>query len=282
MSNKSADIPFSVLISVYFKENSLFLKQALESIWYAQTLKPAEIVIVKDGPLTIELDKVINDFSKSAPVNIVALDRNMGLGAALNIGLKYCQYDIVARMDSDDISKPTRFEKQIKYLSRNPDIDLVSTSIDEFTGTTDHIISTRRLPEFHSEIEKFARKRCPVNHPVVIFKKSAVLRAGEYQPFPLFEDYYLWARMLMTGSKFHNLQESLLLFRTNIATYKRRGGFRHAKDDIRLQMAFKKLGFISLSRMLLNILIRATVRIFPNKLRILFYKNILRKTKLQI
>lgn len=268
---------FSVLLSVYFKEDPLFLKQALESIWHAQTLKPTEIVIVKDGPLTIELDEVINDFSKTAPVKIVALEKNRGLGTALNIGLAQCQYDIVARMDSDDISKPTRFEKQIEYLSKNPETDLVSASIDEFRETTAHIISTRRLPEFHSEIEKFAKKRCPVNHPVVVFKKNAVLKAGGYQHFPLFEDYYLWARMLMSGSKFHNLQESLLHFRTNPQTYKRRGGFKHAINEIKLQKEFHKVGFINLMEMIRNNFIRLTVRIFPNILRAKFYKHFLRK-----
>jgi len=275
--NSNLGLPFSVLLSVYFKENPSFLKQALESIWHDQTYKPDEIIIVKDGPLTKELDLVIANFSESAPVKTVALDKNQGLGAALNIGLTHCHNDIVARMDSDDISKPTRFEKQIEYLSKNSDIDLVSASIDEFTGTPYHIISTRRLPEFHYEIKKFAKKRCPVNHPVVVFKRSAVLKAGGYQHFPLFEDYYLWARMLMSGAKFYNLQESLLYFRTNADTFKRRGGFKHAIDDIKLQFEFKKIGFISFYEMIRNIGFRATVRLFPNYFRVLFYKKILRK-----
>ncbi len=277
MKTNISDSPFSVLLSVYFKENPLLLKQALESIWLAQTAKPAEIVIVKDGPLTDELNQVIDDFSKTAPVKIVALEKNQGLGAALNKGLAHCQYDIVARMDSDDVSKPTRFEKQIGFLYGSPDIDLVSASIDEFTETTGHIISTRRLPEFHSEIEKFAKKRCPVNHPVVVFKKTAVLKAGGYQHFPLFEDYFLWVRMLMSGAKFYNLQESLLYFRANADTFKRRGGFKHAIDDIKLQIKFRKIGFITFYEMIRNIVYRATVRLFPNFIRVLFYKKILRK-----
>jgi len=277
MNNAKNNPSFSVLLSVYHKENPLFLKQALESIWDTQTLKPSEIVIVKDGPLTDELNQVIDNFSETAPVKIVALEKNQGLGAALNKGLTHCQYDIVARMDSDDISKPIRFEKQMEFLYTNLEIDLVSASIYEFNGTIDHVISERRLPEFHSEIEKFAKKRCPVNHPVAVFKKSTVLKAGGYQPFPLFEDYYLWARMLITGAKFYNLQESLLYFRTNSDTFKRRGGFKHAIDDIKLQIEFKKIGFISYYEMIRNIGFRATVRLFPNYLRVLFYKKILRK-----
>lgn len=277
MNNTLGYLPFSVLLSVYFKENPLFLKQALESTWHHQTLKPDEIVIVKDGLLTEELDKVIEDFSKVAPVLIVALKKNKGLGAALNIGLTHCMHEIIARMDSDDICSPDRFQKQIEFLTKNPTIDLVSSWIDEFIETTDNIISTRKLPESHSVIQKFAQKRCPVNHPVVVFKKSAVLKAGGYQHFPLFEDYYLWARMLMSGARFHNLQESLLYFRTNPETYKRRGGFKHAMVEIKMQFLFHRIGFISISRMGLNILIRSTIRLMPNNLRTRFYKLFLRR-----
>jgi hypothetical protein len=180
-------------------------------------------------------------------------------------------------MDSDDICYPDRFQKQIEFLTRNPTIDLVSSWIDEFIETSNNIICTRKLPEFHSKILAFAQKRCPVNHPVVVFKKSAVLKAGGYQHFPLFEDYYLWARMLMSGAKFHNLQESLLYFRTNPETYKRRGGFKHAMVEMRMQFRFRKIGLIDLPRMILNIFIRLTVRLFPNELRSFFYKRYLRR-----
>jgi glycosyltransferase involved in cell wall biosynthesis len=277
MNSNFNNITFSVLLSVYYKENPLFLKQALESMWHLQTLKPDEIVVVKDGPLTEELDKVIADFAKIAPVVIVALEKNQGLGAALNIGLTHCKYETIARMDSDDICYSHRFQKQIEFLSKNPTIDLVSSWIDEFIESTNKVISTRKLPEFHSEIQIFAKKRCPVNHPVVVFNKSAVIKAGGYQHFPLFEDYYLWARMLMSGAQFHNLQESLLYFRTNPETYKRRGGFKHAMVEIRMQFRFREIGLINLPRMLLNILIRLTVRLFPNEVRSFFYKKYLRR-----
>lgn len=271
-------MPFSVLLSVYYRENPQFLKQALESTWFDQSLKPDEIVVVKDGPLTEKLDKIIADFAKTAPVVIVALEKNQGLGAALNIGITHCTHEIIARMDSDDICYPVRFQKQMEFLIKNPTIDLVSSWIDEFIETPEqHIVSTRKLPESHPEVIKFAQKRCPVNHPVVVFKKSAVLKAGGYQHFPLFEDYYLWARMLMSGAKFHNLQESLLYFRTNPETYKRRGGFKHALVEIRMQFKFREIGLIKLPRMLQNILIRLTVRLMPNKLRSLFYKKHLRR-----
>lgn len=267
---------FSVLISVYFKENPEYLRLALKSIWDDQELKPAEIVLVKDGQLSDALDLVIANFSIIAPVKIVSLPINQGLGNALNIGLSHCKNEIIARMDSDDISKPNRFFKQINFLQLNPHIDILSSWIDEFIDLPENIVSSRKLPEYHNEIFEYAKKRCPVNHPTVVFKKSVVLAAGGYQPFPLFEDYYLWARMLMYGAKFYNFQESLLFFRTDQTTYKRRGGINHSINEIRLQSVFHKIGLISKSRMFRNIFIRLTIRIIPNKLRHLVYTYFLR------
>lgn len=267
---------FSVLISLYYKEKPEYLSTALKSIWDDQYLKPDEIVIVKDGPLTDELNKIIDDFSTIAPVNIISLPINQGLGAALNIGLLSCKNEIVARMDSDDISQSIRFQKQINFLINNPEIDILSSWIDEFMDQPDNIVSIRKLPENHNEIYNYAKKRCPVNHPVIVFKKSAVIKAGGYLPFPLFEDYYLWARMLMSGAKFYNFQESLLLFRSNQATFKRRGGFIHSIIEIKMQFFFYKIGFISTTEMFRNIFIRSTVRLMPNKFRYLFYKHFLR------
>ena len=125
---------FSVLISVYFKENSSFFEKALSSIWDDQTLQPTEIVVVKDGELTPELDSVLIDYSKKAPVKVVALSTNVGLGKALAIGLDACSYELVARMDSDDVAVATRFEKQISYLIENP-TDMVVTSLSVFCLT---------------------------------------------------------------------------------------------------------------------------------------------------
>ena len=142
----------------------------------------------------------------------------------MNEGLKHCSYDLVARMDTDDVAKPDRFEKQLKVFQLYPDIDVVGAWIDEFEGTLNQVVSVRKVPEKHEEIAEYARKRCPINHPVVIFRKSAVLTAGGYLHFPLFEDYYLWVRMLMNGARFYNIQESLLLFRFSADMFKRRGG----------------------------------------------------------
>lgn len=269
---------FSVLMSLYVKEHPTYFKQSLDSI-FSQTLLPTEIVLVKDGPLTKELDEVVEEFcSRNSIIKVVSLSKNQGLGKALNKGLKHCSYDLVARMDTDDIAKPYRFEKQLKIFRENTDVDVVGSWIDEFEGDSSNVISIRKLPEKHDEIYQYAQKRNPINHPVVMFKKNAVEAASGYKHFPLFEDYYLWVRMLLNGAKFYNIQESLLYFRSSSDMFKRRGGIKYACTEAKFQWHIHKLRFISLPRTCMNIAIRFGARIVPNEVRGWIYKNLLRKS----
>ena len=180
-------------------------------------------------------------------------------------------------MDTDDIAKPDRFEKQIRAFQEHPELDVVGAWIDEFEGDTSNIVSTRKLPASHDDIFRYAKSRCPVNHPAVMFKKQSVWNAGGYQHFPLFEDYYLWVRMLMNGANFYNIQESLLFFRCSSNMYKRRGGWKYAIDECNFQNKMRQMGFISLQECVKNISIRFTIRILPNFLRTIIYKKVLRK-----
>lgn len=266
---------FSVLLSIYKKEQSTYLRQSLDSL-FAQTLFPSEIILVKDGPLTSELDHIIAEYVQKYPViKVISLKQNQGLGKALNEGLKYCSYNLVARMDTDDIAKPDRFEKQLQVFKKHPEIDVCSSWIEEFDENINNILSIKKLPENHQEIAHYAKYRCPVNHPVVMYKKDAVLKTGGYEGFP--EDYRLWIKMLMNGSKFYNIQESLLYFRFSKNMIKRRGGWKYAIDDIKSQVSFYNMGFLSLPTLLYNIIIRSTVRLIPNSLRVTIYKKFLRK-----
>ncbi len=268
---------FSVLLSIYYRENPIFLRRSLDSI-LGQSLLPDEIVLVKDGRLSKALDEIINLYvnQNTGLFKIVDLLENQGLGKALNEGLKFCSYDIIARMDTDDIAKPHRFEKQIAIFDVYSDVDIVSSWIEEFDGDISNISSIRKLPELHEDIYKFAKKRCPINHPVSMFRKSAVLAAGGYKHFPLFEDYYLWVRMLMNDSTFYNIQESLLYFRLSPEMFQRRGGFKYAMNEIKLQKEFLKMGFIGYWEMYQNVIIRFISRLIPNRLRVFVYMNLLR------
>lgn len=266
---------FSVLLSLYYKEQPSFLIQSLDSI-LSQTLLPNEIVLVKDGPLTPKLDSIVSEYENRYPlIKVVPLEKNLGLGKALNEGLKYCSYDLIARMDTDDIAYPKRFEKQVQLMTQHPEIDACSSWIDEFLDSTDNIISTKKLPETNEDIKKYAKHRSPLNHPAVMFRKKTVMAVNGYSGFP--EDYCLWVKMIMNGSKMYNFQESLLFFRYSPDMIKRRGGWKYAKDDFKSQKQFYKMGFIGLGTLIYNITIRVTVRMIPNGLRDFVYKKFLRK-----
>lgn len=267
---------FSVLLSVYIKENPQYLRNSLKSI-FSQTIDVNEVVIVEDGPLTEELYNVLNEYeTKFNNIIRITLKKNVGLGNALNEGLKHCSYELIARMDTDDIAYSTRFEKQVKFMTENLDIDACSSWIEEFIDSTNNIISVKKLPETNEEIIRYAKHRCPLNHPAVMYRKSAVIKAGGYSGFP--EDYCLWIKMIMNGNKMYNLQESLLYFRYSPDMIKRRGGWKYAKDDCKSQIQFHKMGFINWPTLLYNILIRITIRLIPNFIREIIYKKGLRKT----
>lgn len=269
-------LQFSVLLSLYYKESPLFLSQSLHSL-FSQTLLPSEVILVKDGPLNNDLERVISEFQRQySLLKTISLPTNQGLGYALNEGMKYCSYDLVARMDTDDIAKPDRFQKQMEVFSRNPDVDVCGTWVDEFEDNILNVNSIRKVPEFHKDILRFAKRRNPINHPTVMFKKSSVLRAGGYMHFPYFEDYYLWVRMLNKGAVFYNIQESLLSFRVSPDMFKRRGGFKYAMTELRLQFVYLKMGFISFPCFVKNVLIRFITRLIPNSLRSYLYKKIVR------
>lgn len=268
---------FSVLMSVYAKEEPQYLEEAINSI-VNQTLPPDEIVIVKDGPLTPELDKVIDDFEKNdIRFNIVQLDKNCGLGIALNKGMAACTYEVIARMDSDDMSLPDRFKTQITYMNNHPEVDIISANIAEFDENMEHQLSVREVPETDSEIKIFMKSRNPLNHMAVIYRKSAIESAGGYEDCPYFEDYYLWCRGAVNGSIFHNVQENLVNVRAGRGMLSRRGGLGYTRHIIDFQKKIHRIGIITRPKMVANIAVRSVTSIVPSSMRSLLYANILRR-----
>ena len=268
---------YSVLMSVYYKENAHFFEESIQSM-LKQNVAPKDFVIVCDGKLTKELDDVIDRMVQSYKdlFQIVRIDTCGGLGNALNKGISYCKFELVARMDADDIAKPNRMEKQLKVISEK-NVDIISGTIEEFDKTTDNIVARRELPENHEDILKFAKQRNPFKHPCVCFKKQAVFDAGSYKEFPLFEDYYLWARMLKNGAIGYNIKEPILFMRAGEGMYARRGGFAYAKKALKFRWHLKKMGLSSTFDFIKSAGGQAVVSIMPNKLRQIFYKKVLRK-----
>lgn len=239
---------YSVLMSVYYKENPEFLKASIQSM-INQTLKPDEIVIVKDGVLTEELDEIIERFIKIEPYlfKIVALKKNIGLGRALDEGLKNCKNELVARMDSDDISLPDRCATQCELFTKKPELSIVGTIIDEFYDEPDNIVSSRIVPTKHEDIVKFIRRRSPFNHPTVMFKKSDVIRCGGYGYLRRKQDLDLFSRMINNNCKSANINKSLLLFRSNEDNFKRRKSWSYCKSYIDVEYAILKRGHCSIN-----------------------------------
>ena len=271
-------LQFSVLISVYKKEKTEYLRTALQSI-INQTLKPSEIVIVKDGLLTRDLDDCIKEYESqySELIKIIAFKENRGLGLALRDGVIACKYDYIARMDSDDIAKPERFAKQFQYLKQHPKTALLGTWITEFSKDKNKPDTLTELPCTHKEILKYAKKRNPFRHMTMVLKKEAVIKTGNYRNFLWFEDYDLWVRMLQKGYIAANIPEYLVNVRADGEMFARRGGWQYLKQDYRFQRFLLKIDFISVLEFLANILIRTAVRLVPNKMRNLFYILFLRK-----
>lgn len=270
-------IKFSVLMSVYKNDKTEYVKIALNSI-LNQTLKPDQYVIMIDGPIDDDLKKLLLKYEKENDiVELHFRKENKGLGITLNEGLNYCKYDYVARMDADDISEINRFEKQIEYMENNIDISVLGCSIAEYDEKMKSIISYREVPKSYSEIKEYIKKRNPLNHPTVIFKKNDILSVGSYEDYPLFEDYYLWAKLVAKGYIINNIDVPLYKFRGGNSMYGRRGGIKYLKNIKKMERGLLDLKIINKFEYWKNIIIRYTGALIPNWLRILIYKILLRK-----
>jgi glycosyltransferase involved in cell wall biosynthesis len=271
------NVKYSVLMSVYYKEKPAYLRESIKSM-LNQTIRPFEIVIVKDGELTKELDNVLSEFQDDEIIKIITLKENRGLGEALNVGLNNCSSELIARMDTDDISRKDRCEQQLMLFNQNKSLSIISSSVAEFDEDINKIKSFKHLPTIHEEIISFSKKRNPFNHPAVMFKKSEVEKAGGYIDFPFFEDYYLWVRMITQGANCANVKEPLVYMRANSGLYKRRGGVSYFKCIINFSLELKKIGFYSFTDFIISTLTKGSVALMPNLARRMVYKIFLRET----
>ena len=262
-------LPFSAAISVYQKDNAVFFDRALQSITEQQTVKPSEIVLVCDGPLNDDLNEVIDKYRKAYPIfKVLRLKKNKGLGNALRLAVKNASNELIARMDSDDVSVPDRFERQLKYFSAHPDVDVVGGDITEFIGEEDNIVGKRVVPKNDSEIKNYMKTRCAFNHVSVMYKKSAVQAAGGYLDWFWNEDYYLWIRMQLNKAVFANTGTVLVNVRVGEEMYQRRGGKKYFESEYRLQKLMLDKKMISFPIFIGNVGKRVIIqRLLPNKIR---------------
>ncbi|KAE8764543.1 glycosyltransferase [Georgenia thermotolerans] len=272
---------FSVLLPVYAGDDAGHFRQAVSSATAQQSLRPAELVVVRDGPVGEALAEVLRELKEAGPtspagdvpVRIVELADNQGLAVALERGLAACAHEIVARADADDISLPQRFAVQVPLVAGG--LDLLGSAITEFVDDPAVPGMSRVLPAQAAEISATARFRDPFNHPSVVYRRSAVSRAGGYQHLDLLEDYWLFARMIATGARVANVPEPLVLYRVGAGAYRRRGGVRLLKAELQLQWRFRAAGFTSVPQFLRNVVVRGGYRLVPEPARRLAYRRMI-------
>ena len=265
--------PFALLVSVYDGDRPDYLRRAFRSAVDDQTVRPDQVVIVRDGPVRDELAACLDELRRDSPVPVtfVPLPRNGGLGPALDSGLAASWFDVVARMDADDVAMPERFEVELPLIEH---ADIVGAGLLEFVADTDDIVGQRVPPTEPGQISRYARMHDPFNHPTVVYRRSAVLAAGGYGGLQLMEDYALFARMLAAGARALNVPEPLVFYRVGAEAFKRRGGTGLLRSELRLQREFRRQGFTSRAEFVRNVIVRGGYRLIPWWCRRALYKPV--------
>ena len=268
---------FSVLIPISNKEKPEYVKEAIESVIY-QTQEPNQIVVVKDGELSKKLNEIIETFKKQYPemIDILELNKQSSLGMVLNEGIKVCKTTYIARMDSDDIARKDRFEKQLEYIQEHPDIDVLGGYIAEYDENMEEVTSLRKVPLTQKEIYERITRQNPFNHSTVILKKESMLEIGGYTDCSI-EDYDLWIRMRLKNMKMENLPDVLVNYRTSLDMYKRRTGLKYLKGVIEIEKFLIKHKLINKFQYLNNIAVRTILAFIPAKIKMFLYPNVIRK-----
>lgn len=257
---------FSVLLSLYHKESPRHLQTCFNSL-VNQTLLADQVVLVIDGKIGQELEKVIAEFNNTLPLTLVRLPNNVGLGLALNEGLKHCLYEWVLRMDTDDVCVPVRFELQMAFIKNHHDVAVVGGQIIEFDGEYDGNIERgilKSVPLTHQQIAQWAKKRNPLNHMTVAYKKSVVLAVGGYRHHLFMEDYNLWLRLLSCHYQMANMPDVLVYARTGSDMIGRRKGVDYIQSEWVLFRLKRELRLDGLLSAVFVLLIRTIPRVLPS------------------
>ena len=267
---------FSVLLNIYAKDKPAWIKQALDSV-LSNTVRPSEVVVMVDGPVGEEIQSVLDQAAQDSTVRVLAYPVNIGRGAALGYAVPKCSHNLIALMDADDISRKNRFEKQLAAFAANPDLSVCGGQIQEVNADTLAPLAQRKVPLTHPDIKRYLKTRMPFNNVTVMFKKSAVLEAGNYQAFGMVEDYYMWARVMAQGKIAQNIPDVLADVRVGKEMYNRRSGWNYFLMNKILFDEMRKLGLLSFKDYYYTLFVRFVVQVLmPNWLRGLFYKNALR------
>ena len=266
---------FSVLLPIWAGDRPDFLAAAFESTVDGQTRPPDQVVVVQDGPVGEQLAKRVAELAGASrvPVDVRVLERNIGLGPALDAGLAACRHPIVARMDADDISVAHRFAVQLPVIESG--VDIVGSGLAEFTDDPEQVVGTRTPPIEPADIRERARFAVPFNHPTVVYRRDLVLAVGGYTDFARMEDYLLWAKLILAGARVANVAEPLVKYRVGAGAYARRGGLEQLRTELEVQRRFRRLGFTTRNQYLRNVAVRGGYRLVPEGLRRAAYRRLI-------
>ncbi|MBR4575090.1 MAG: glycosyltransferase [Lachnospiraceae bacterium] len=265
-------------MSIYIKEKPEYVEECFKSL-LEQTEPADEWVIIEDGPLTDEVYRVLDKYQADNPglIRRIPLPNNQGLGSALRVGVPECRNDLIARMDTDDFSRSDRFAKQLEMFRADSSLDICGSNIDEFEDDIHNIVAKRSVPTRHEDIVKYHKRRDGLNHVTVMFKKKAVLDAGNYESCPLMEDTYLWARMIMNGARCANINESLVFVRIGRDMFDRRGGWSYFQKYREGRQKVLETGFISRWDYIYTLAVQFLVALVPGKIRGVLFKKLLHR-----
>jgi len=271
-SARSAD--FSLLLPIYAGDDPEFLRLAFESSTVGQTLRPAEVVIVQDGPVPQALEAELMRIVEESPIRVlpVQLTDNRGLAAALNAGLDSCAYPVVARIDADDFSVPERFARQWELIEAG--YDLLGTGMAEFERDPSETGALRVPPVGPERIREHARTHNPFNHPTMMYRTAALDRVGRYEPFGKMEDYWLGIRLIDAGARVENIAEPLVRYRVGAGAFARRGGWSEVLTEWRLQRAMLRLGFVTRAQFLRNVVMKGAYRLLPAGVKRVLFRRL--------
>lgn len=276
---ESTHIPFSVCMSVYKNDKAEDFLTALRSVTVRQTVSPNELILVVDGPIAENLEQQINIFQQEyTTLQVIRLATNQGHATARQTAIDAAQHSLVAIMDSDDIARPDRFEKQLAFIANHPEVDVVGGQIEEFDTDEQHIVSKRIVPQTDEAIKQYLKARCPMNFQTIMARKEAVIKVGGVIDWFCEEDYYLWIRMVQNDCRFANLPDTLVSVRVGDALYSRRGGWKYFASERGIQRYMLRNNIIAFPRYVYNVLGRFVIQVcIPNQLRAFIFQKLFRK-----
>ena len=267
------EIKFTVLMCTYFKDDPYLLKKAIESV-FKNSIKPNFFILTIDGPIPEINNQIINDLKKSYAIEVIYLKENVGLALALNSSLKFVKTDWIARADSDDINLEKRFSTQLKYAQLN--YDVIGSNILEIDRNGKLPNLKKNMPITNLEIREYIKSRNPINHMTVFYKKEVIISNGGYPNIYQREDYGLWAKLMHKNCLFYNVEDILVHVNGGKSLYKRRGGYKNAIAEIKLQLLLFKCKIKPLGLLIFDLFLRSAILLLPNKILEKIYTKILR------